>query len=200
MNNIGLAVKGRSRMPVGIAPTARKVLQRLAIRGKNVVVGEGFRVGPGVIVSAPHELVIGRWVNVGPRSVIQVDGVIGDFCLIGIHVQILGRDDHALDEIGVPMSLSTWAGDREARPRDRIEISRDVWIGGSSVILSGIRLGEGAVVAAGSVVTRDVEPYTIVAGNPARAISQRFSNEDEREEHTRRLDELAQQGRNQERT
>ena len=57
-----------------------------------------------------------------------------------------------------------------------MHIENDVWIGAFSIIFSGIRLGNGAVVAAGSVVTKDVDPYTIVGGNPARFIKKRFTS------------------------
>lgn len=51
-----------------------------------------------------------------------------------------------------------------------IVIGPDCWIGGSAIILGGVTIGEGCTVGAGSVVTKDVEPYTVVAGNPARVI------------------------------
>lgn len=53
---------------------------------------------------------------------------------------------------------------------DPIEIKDDVWIGGGVIITSGVKIGEGAVIGAGSVVTHDVEPYEVVAGNPANHI------------------------------
>lgn len=56
-----------------------------------------------------------------------------------------------------------------------IIIGNDVWIGSHALIMAGIRIGDGAIVAAGAVVTKDVEPYTIVAGVPARPISKRFT-------------------------
>lgn len=56
-------------------------------------------------------------------------------------------------------------------------VGNDVWIGYESVIMPGVRIGDGAIVAARSVVTRDVEPYTVVAGNPARPIRKRFDDE-----------------------
>jgi len=51
-----------------------------------------------------------------------------------------------------------------------IRIGNDVWVGGGAIILPGVTVGDGSTVGAGSVVTRDVEPYTVVAGNPARMI------------------------------
>ena len=61
--------------------------------------------------------------------------------------------------------------------RGPIIIHDDVWIGSNSVILSGVTIGRGSVVGAGSVVTKDVAPYTIVAGNPAKFIKYRFSKD-----------------------
>ncbi|MCA0432258.1 MAG: hypothetical protein LCH46_03250 [Proteobacteria bacterium] len=64
---------------------------------------------------------------------------------------------------------------REERLRRRVVIGHDVWIGHGAIILPGIEIGHGAIVGAGSVVTKDVEPYAIVAGNPAKHIKWRFA-------------------------
>lgn len=56
-------------------------------------------------------------------------------------------------------------------------VGDDVWIGLNAIVLSGVHIGQGAVIAAGAVVTKDVPPYAIVAGNPARIIKKRFSEE-----------------------
>jgi acetyltransferase-like isoleucine patch superfamily enzyme len=56
-----------------------------------------------------------------------------------------------------------------------IVIEDDVWIGNRATVLDGVRIGKGAVVGAASVVTKDVEPYTVVMGNPARVVSRRVS-------------------------
>ena len=61
-----------------------------------------------------------------------------------------------------------------ARRTQRVTIGHDVWIGHGAIVLPGRNVGTGAVVAAGAIVTRDVAPYTIVAGNPARPIRERF--------------------------
>jgi acetyltransferase-like isoleucine patch superfamily enzyme len=181
--------RDRSVIPSWMNSTARAILRKLAV-GSNVQYGENFRVGRGAIISAPHSLVLGSNVAVGPRSVIQVNGTIGSFALIGMHVQIVGREDHAIDEIGVPMLQSTWVADREPSLRDEVHIGQDVWIGASSVVLSGVSIGEGAVVGAGAVVTRDIPAYTVAVGNPARVIGRRFASPDEENRHSRRLAEL----------
>jgi len=62
------------------------------------------------------------------------------------------------------------------RERDRVVVGHDVWIGHGAIILPGVQIGNGAIVGASSVVTRDVAPYTIVVGNPARVLRPRFDN------------------------
>lgn len=178
----------RSVIPRWMNGAVRALMRKLAVHGK-VVYEEDVRIGRGAIVGSTHGLKIGRGVSIGPRSVVQVNGTIGDYALIGMHVQIIGREDHEVSEVGVPMALSTWIGNREDRARDKIEIGRDVWIGASSVILGGISIGEGSVVGAGSVVTRDVPEYSIAVGNPARVVGRRFASDDQRKTHSRILDQ-----------
>lgn len=167
----------------------RAVTRRLAVKA-NVKYGADLRVGRGAIVYGPHSLSIGNHVSIGPHTIIQVDGHIGDFVLIGMGVQIVGRRDHAVDEVGTPIAHSTWIGERDATDKDKIVIERDAWIGGASVVMSGIRIGEGAIVAAGSVVTRDLLPYTINGGNPAQLIRRRFATAEDEQIHSRALDQL----------
>lgn len=187
-------LEGRTGIKGPLNRLARYTARRMAVH-ENVSFGQSFRVGRGVVISSPHGLSIGDFVSVGPRSIIQVDGSIGDFALIGMGVQIVGRDDHAIEEIGAPYVLATWAGDRPATARDSLTIGRDVWIGGSAVVLSGITIGEGSLVGAGSVVTKDIPPYTIVGGNPARILAERFESEENRREHSERLEELVRRKR-----
>lgn len=179
----------RSTVKGSLARVTRRVLRRLAVH-ENVTYGENFRVGRGAVISSPHGMVIGNRVSVGPHTIIQVDGEIGDFALIGMGVQIVGRHDHATEEVGRPYVQSTWVGDRPGTPHDRVIIGRDVWIGGGAIVLSGVTIGEGALVGSGSVVTRDVPPFALVAGNPAKLVRWRFANDCERVEHSRRLDAI----------
>ena len=88
----------------------------------------------------------------------------GDNVLIGPKVIIWGRD-HGTDKSS-PMNTQTYT-------RKPITIGNDVWIGACSIILKGVKIGDGAIVGAGSVVTKDVEPYSVVAGNPAKLIKYR---------------------------
>lgn len=67
-------------------------------------------------------------------------------------------------------------GKDEATTKGPIIIEDDVWIGMDSILLSGIRIGQGSVIASGSVVTKSFPPYSIIGGNPARILKQRFDN------------------------
>ena len=73
--------------------------------------------------------------------------------------------------------------DKEKRPEDDrdIVIESDVWVGANSTILRGVTVGEGSVIAAGAVVTKDVPPYSIVGGVPARVLKMRFDEETQKE-------------------
>lgn len=64
----------------------------------------------------------------------------------------------------------------EWRRKDKVVIGNDVWIGHNAIIMPGVSIGNGAVIGAGAIVTKDVEPYTIVVGCPAKPIKKRFSN------------------------
>jgi len=172
----------RSGIPSALSTLVRAVIRRLSIH-ENVSYHADLRVGRGCVIGAPHSLKIGRCVAIGPHSTLQTNGTIGDFVLIGMGVQVVGRDDHATDEVGVPIRDSTWVAERRATRRDAVSIGDDVWVGAGSIVLSGVTLGAGAVVAAGSVVVADVEPFAIVGGNPARPISQRFSTPADRSRH-----------------
>ena len=181
--------RGRTGVPSPLVHLMRSLIRRFSVH-ENVTFGDSFRVGRGCVISSPHGLTIGNSVSVGPRTIIQVDGEIGDYALIGMGVQIVGRNDHAIDEVGVPIVYATWAGDRERRPIDRVVLGRDVWIGGGSVVLSGVEIGEGSIIGSGSVVTKDIPPFSVAVGNPARVVRARFDSTDDETRHSAALDEL----------
>jgi acetyltransferase-like isoleucine patch superfamily enzyme len=144
----------------------------------NVVVGKDFRFGDHSTFWAPNSLKIGDEVSVGSYSRIEADGILGNRVLIASHVGIVGRRDHAIHEIGIPITKSTWVGDEPKLSTENVIIHDDVWIGYGAIILTGVTIGQSSIVAAGSVVTRDVPENVIVAGNPAKVIRARFSSED----------------------
>jgi len=76
-------------------------------------------------------------VRFGVVATINADGRIGNFLMTGSQVMILGRADHAVEQVGVPMLLSEWIGDRESRAADAVDIGDDVWIGAGAIVLGG---------------------------------------------------------------
>ncbi|MGE5655330.1 MAG: CatB-related O-acetyltransferase [Actinomycetota bacterium] len=109
--------------------------------------------------------------------------IIGKFCAIATAVKfIMGGANHKLDGISTypfPIFGNGWEIGMEllmSHPsKGDITIGNDVWIGYDAMILPGVTIGDGVVIGARSVVTQDIPPYTIVGGNPARPIKQRFS-------------------------
>lgn len=156
----------------------RSAMSRRRTLTGNVQVGEGFRFGTGSFVWAPRGLEVGLNVSIGSDVRIEADGLIGDSVLIANSAAIVGRHDHEVTNVGIPIRDGKWVGtspDELSRPTT---IGSDVWIGFRATILSGVVVGDCSIVGAASVVTRDVPPNSIVAGNPARIIGERFSPED----------------------
>jgi acetyltransferase-like isoleucine patch superfamily enzyme len=121
----------------------------------------------------------------GPYSFINFDCLVGPKVKIGRYTMLAPRvavvgGDHVYDNCRKPV---IFAGRPPEMPITRI--GDDCWIGYGSIILAGVTIGDGAIVAAGAVVTKDVAPYSIVAGVPARVLKYRFASEAEREEHQR---------------
>lgn len=99
---------------------------------------------------------------------------IGHFCSIADDVKFLLGGNHAYDGVSTFPFQTKYFAKLEAISKGPITIGDDVWIGFNSTILSGVTIGQGAVIAAGSVVTRDVPSYAVVGGNPAKVLKYRF--------------------------
>lgn len=158
--------------------------------GGLVKAGDGLHIGKNARLWAPNSIEIGRQVYLGADVHIECDCIIGDYAILANRVAIIGRHDHDYSTVGVPIRFGYWIGSRHTTSKlDRIEgvaIEADVWVGFGALILSGVKVGRGAIVAAGSVLTKDVAPYDIVAGVPAKKIGCRFT-QDQLYEHEQRL-------------
>lgn len=147
----------------------------------NIVLGSNSTFGRGTTFYAPNAMHIGNNVYIGKYCSLETDIEIGNNVLIANNVGLIGKYDHDYSCVGKSIKDSPWIGDSkyDFKGKDlRIIIEDDTWIGFGSIIVSGVRIGKGSIVAAGSVVLKDVEPYSIVAGNPAKVISKRFSCEE----------------------
>lgn len=162
----------------------KKALLKLVIWRTRRVIDKTLVVDPAVFrestdviiekgVQISSESSIGSYTYINSDALITAS-VIGRYTSIGSRVAV-GLGEHDLQEIHLtsrfykdPYRLLT----RKAPTM----IGNDVWIGVGAVVLQGIQVGDGAVVAANSVVTKDVAPFSVVAGNPARVIKKRFSD------------------------
>ncbi len=143
---------------------------------------ENVKLGKHVVIDGTLEcyergiLLVGDYSFVGRSRIFAAQKVdIGKGVLISDNVIILDSDLHSLSALKRFTEAVAWSKGKfpnvyDGIPSEPIIISDYVWIGANSVILKGSTIGEGAIVGAGSVVTRDVPPYTIVAGNPAQII------------------------------
>jgi hypothetical protein len=157
------------------------------------------RIDPTAMVK---ETSLGRWTAVGARTIIQdsvwgdysyasndcdiIYSQIGKFCSIASHVRI-NPGNHPLWRAALhhftyrSRSYDLHPEDDQEffnwRRANQVTLGDDVWIGHRAVLLPGVKIGTGAVVGAGAVVTKDVPPFTIVAGVPAKKIRRRFSPE-----------------------
>ncbi|MFG3258235.1 CatB-related O-acetyltransferase [Streptomyces sp. NPDC048172] len=113
--------------------------------------------------------------------------VIGRYCALAAGVRFLmaGAEHPTMGVSTYPFTMfgGRWAEETldlvtSMPSRGDTVVGNDVWLGHRVTVMPGVRIGDGAIVAAGTVVTADVPPYTIVGGNPARAIRQRFSDAD----------------------
>ncbi|MDK4806981.1 MAG: DapH/DapD/GlmU-related protein [Novosphingobium aromaticivorans] len=132
-------------------------------------IGEGFQLGLGTRV--PEGSRLGRFGYIGAGFHAESPVVLGDLVMLSTGITIVGND-HGVDDVATCMRLAF-------RWEHKVTIfEADSWIGHGVILRAGVRIGRGAVVAAGAVVTKDVAPFTIVGGNPARLIRERFLNED----------------------
>ena len=123
-----------------------------------VHVGKNVNIEKGAMITSSME--IGDRSGVGINATMHGKVIIGNDVMMGPEC-IIYTSNHAFDRTDIPMCQQ---GRTEEKP---VVIGNDVWIGGRVIILPGVHIGNGAIVGAGSVVTKDVPDYAIVAGNPA---------------------------------
>lgn len=115
-----------------------------------------------------YKVIVGKYCSIGRSSIFFLHAD-HRYDWITTSSQLWGPVTPQIAEMHMKMGHPTCKGN--------IVIENDVWIGSKSIIMSGVQISSGAVVGAGSVVTKDVSPYSIVAGNPARVVKKRFTDE-----------------------
>ena len=178
-------VAGRVRTVI----TLLKYWPFLEIHGRRISFGQGLQIRPFPIGKDNLRIILAGGNRIGSYAIIQGSATIsfgegsycGEFCVFGVNEGIqIGKNvmiapavtirdtDHQSVDIHTPMS-------KQGIVTAPVEIGDDVWIGHGAVILKGIRIGQGAIVAASAVVTKDVPAYAVVAGIPAKVLKMRQS-------------------------
>lgn len=135
-------------------------------------VGRGFYCGKTLNIR-PKTVHVGNFVYIGSYANLAVSQlIIEDFVMLGPRVGIVGGD-HCYNKIGTPIIFS---GRDIEKP---VHIKKDVWIGYNSTILHGVTIGEGSIIAANSLIIKDVPPYSIVGGTPAKVLKKRFEKDED---------------------
>ena len=156
------------------------------VKWRRYRMGRNFHAGRGVVLWAKSRLVIGDNFYIGRYSQIECDAEIGHDVILGNYVALVGRYDHHYQQVGTPTRRASQIRDANYEWKglqSKVVIGDDVWIGYGAIILSGVTVGDGSIVATGAVVTKDVEAYSVVGGNPARQIGRRFRSQEEENQH-----------------
>lgn len=171
-----------------MAKPEHSTIAKSALINARVEVEHPVHIGPRVEFQGGS---LGRYAFINADTLIYQNVHIGRFVTFARGCQI-GGVEHPIHHLATsffgvsnqwfpddpiaqngPMRRNGIRPDRERR--DRIDIGNDVWFGAGAIVLKGVKIGDGAVIGAGSVVTKDIQPYAIVAGNPARLIRYRFN-------------------------
>ena len=150
-------------------------------------IGKSVYIGDNGIFTYKN-ICIGNDVYIGANACFQStygEIIIGDHVMFGPGVNIHGGN-HKIKEIGY---LLKHTPDKKQGDDGRVVIEEDCWIGANAIILSGVTIGKGSVVAAGAIVTKDIPPYSIYKGVPPRNLTARF-NMHELELHKKSLEKI----------
>ncbi|RLA51975.1 MAG: antibiotic acetyltransferase [Gammaproteobacteria bacterium] len=165
------------RTPKAIIEYSHADISAGVIIGPNCILGQNTKIYENSILA---NTIIGDYSYIGGNSELK-NCTIGKYCSIAPEVRI-GLGIHPTDKISTyPGFYSRKASgavqigeDPNTREYEPVVIGHDVWVGNRAMIMDGVEVGNGCIVAAGSVVTKNIEPYSIVGGVPAKLIRKRF--------------------------
>jgi acetyltransferase-like isoleucine patch superfamily enzyme len=165
---------GRSALVIKIRGAANAIRTWLyfTIRAPWVVRKGMVRIPWSVDLWAPNnDIQLGERVQFGANCLVHCAVEFGDSVLIARNVAFIGRDDHRYDVVGETI----WDSPRGDSYKTVVE--DDVWFGHGVIVLAGVKIGRGSIIAAGSLIVKDVERYAIVGGVPAKMLRKRFTDE-----------------------
>ena len=144
----------------------RRLLKRIARRcGEDVFVKQHCYFGSGATLEVGDRSQLGHNARIGPSVTIGDDVLMGPDIVIMTTAHAFEDPDRTIREQG-------------ALPVEPVVIGDDVWIGTRAIVMPGVTIGDGAVIGAGSIVTRDIPPMSIAVGNPARVLRRRGEKRD----------------------
>lgn len=148
-----------------------EICQRVRLHG-DVTIEDSVRIGRNSELRG--KVTVGRYSNFVRENWVQGDVTIGQFCAIAPKAAFQGTN-HDIDHWALQQRWQREELHKKVPPEiGPITVGSDVWVGREAIILSDVNIGHGACIGAGSIVTRDVPPYAIVAGVPAKQIGWRF--------------------------
>lgn len=152
-----------------------RALRRTLVSGRFKFLGPDVWFDPNGTYTY-ESISVGAHSNLGLRPILMASRsaiTIGAYVMFGPEVTIRGGN-HCIDVLGKRM-IEVTDQEKQASDDQGVVIEDDVWVGTRAIILHGVTIGRGSVIAAGAVASRSVAPYTIVGGVPAREIGRRFS-------------------------
>lgn len=164
----------------------RRLFREQLLRSKNVFIDpqaigyqnafyEGNNAVPARCQFMGNDIYIGYNTTLGYNNLIGGNVKIGKYCQIGSDVAFHATN-HPITYITTYINKNLFSGElKSLKQENKIVIGNDVWVGHGVIVLGNVTIGNGAILAAGSVVTKDVEPYTIVAGVPSKPVRKRYS-------------------------
>jgi acetyltransferase-like isoleucine patch superfamily enzyme len=159
--------------------TTRKL--RLLLRFKDLTDATGVFIGKGSRIA--DRTTIGDGSRINGTITIKGSGrcTIGKYAALGDQIKLI-TSNHRTDSVNLQYALARKIGiDVPVDAVTDITIGHNVWIGDNSLVLAGVRVGNGAIIGAGSIVTKDVAAYSVVAGAPAKELRKRFHEDRIRE-------------------
>ena len=160
------------------------------IKWKNYTFGKNFHAGKNVIMWGKSHIVIGDNCYIGRNTQIECNATIGNDVLLANNVAFIGKYDHHYKQVGTSIRKSSQIRQSEYSWLElgrEVYVGDDVWIGYGAIVLSGVKIANGCIISAGSVLTKDTEPYMIYAGVPAKQVAKRFDSDDDLADHIKQL-------------
>jgi len=136
---------------------------------KNIINDCGTNINIERYAKFNKNITIGDYSGIGKNSSVAPHTVIGNHVMMGPEVIMYSRN-HNIERTDIPMRVQGF------KDFDPIKIGNDVWIGRRVIILAGVTIGDGSIIGAGAVVAKDIPPFSIAVGNPARVIKNRKNN------------------------